>query len=86
MGFEFTLKVQPARFAAKLNVESDRRERVKEAKIFFIGVVGEPEFPFTKMEKMVGKASLRGEISFNMLNSICLLVIQVVMLSRQLDI
>lgn len=84
MGSEFTFKIS-GKIAAKLSVEKQRKKRGKKVKIF-IKAVGELEFPFTKLEKTVRKASLRGEISFNMLNLICLLVTQVVMLNRQLNI
>lgn len=53
--------------AAKLSVEKERRKRAKEAEIFYLNSWGAKEFPFTEVESTARKASLRGEISFNML-------------------
>lgn len=54
--FEFTLSVQPAGSAAKLHVESKRRERIKEAGIFLPNSRG-ARVPVDQDEKTVGKTS-----------------------------
>lgn len=63
-GFELSFSVQPAGSAAKLHVASKRRERIKEAGIFFLNSQG-ARVPVDQDGKTLGKTSWRCEISFN---------------------